>query len=437
MTTRKLIRVMLIACVWVLAGVRILGQAASSTEIAGDWILVLERYGQTDYQRMLLKVDGDRVTVETDGFPVEGELRNGRLDLRGRGERQTTTMSGVVNGNSMSGQMAQGDVVGTWHATRPMRRTLNAPTMHTFEPTSFPQVFSPSIAAVLRVYPGDTVKTWTLDAGGVSGKDVRHSRGFNALTGPFYVEGAMPGDTLVVTLRRVQLNRNWAFSGNRIEDGAITSSYLTSEKPPQYRNVRWALDREHGVARLAEPSEALANYTVPLRPMIGSIGVAPNSRTVSAANLPGNWGGNMDYSRIREGATLYLPVRQPGALFSLGDGHAAQGDGELTGNALETSLDVEFTVDLIAGKRLRAPRVEDGDSLMALGIERSMFEAFQWATNDMALWLKERHSLTATDVALIMGTVVQYDIAEVVDEYFVVAARVPKNALTSIKRVER
>src|SRR5437899_8935481 len=123
---------------------------------------------------------------------------------------------------------------------------------------------------------------------------------------------------------------------------------------------------------LAHPTDKLKNYSVPLRPMLGCIGVAPGGNMALRSGFLGPYGGNMDYNQMREGVTVYLPVFQPGALLFMGDGHAAQGDGELTGNALETSMDIEFTVDLIRDKSSGGPRAENDEYLMAMGIGGSL-----------------------------------------------------------------
>src|SRR6202043_1941973 len=128
------------------------------------------------------------------------------------------------------------------------------------------------------------------------------------------------------------------------------------------------LDREAGFAQLAKPSEHLKNFRVPLRPMLGCVAVAPPNRQTFQAGWLGSWGGNMDYNGLREGVTVYLPVYQEGALLFVGDGHALEGDGELNGDALETSMDVEFTVVLIRGKSTQGPRMENEEYLMASGI---------------------------------------------------------------------
>jgi acetamidase/formamidase len=207
----------------------------------------------------------------------------------------------------------------------------------------------------LRIFPGDTVRTWTVDAGGADSKGVRRSLGGNPETGPFYVEGALPGDTLVVKLEKVRLNRDSAGSGGEIASSAVTAEYVHETKYADKFDSSWVLDREKGIARLKQPSEHLTNYTVKLQPMVGCIAVAPPGHQSFRTGFLGPYGGNMDFNQMQEGTTLYLPVFAKGALLFVGDGHAAEGDGELTGDALETSMDVEFTVGLIKGESTRGP----------------------------------------------------------------------------------
>jgi acetamidase/formamidase len=351
------------------------GQSVQPADLAGDWILSIQLYGETDYQRMTVVAMGQRLTAQAWGFTLEGGLRDGKLEFHRTGnDGPTVTMTGTARRDGMSGDVSIDSLTGNWSAGRiPVRPPL-APLEHLFEPTAFHRVFSGAIPPVLHVFPGDTVKTWSVDAGGMDAKGVRRSLGGNPETGPFYVEGAFPGDTLVVKLKHVRLNRDTAFSSGSIAAHAITPGYVEDRKSAKDYNSEWVLDREKGVARLAKPTAALRNYTVPLRPMLGCVGVAPQGRMVFRTGYPGSFGGNMDYNRLREGVTLYLPVYQPGALLFMGDGHAAQGDGELTGNALETSMDIEFAVDVIPRKSLAMPRAEDDEYLMAMGIARSLTE---------------------------------------------------------------
>ena len=141
----------------------------------------------------------------------------------------------------------------------------------------------------------------------------------------------------------------------------------------------------------------------------------------------------MDYNQMGEGVTLYLPVYHPGALLTMGDAHAAMGDGELTGSALETSVDVEFTVDVIKGFASAGPRLENAEYLMAMGVAGSVADSIQIATSQLADWLKRDYKLTDSEVALLLGAVVKFDVTELVDPQLNVVAKVPKSALKAFE----
>jgi amidase len=308
------------------------------------------------------------------------------------------------------------------------------PRTHIFTPTEFHRVFSWSIPPAMRIFPGDTVKTKSVDAGGSDENSVRRSFGGNPLTGPFFVEGAMPGDTLVVRLNHVRTNRDWAGSGQSVVGNAMTPGYLMNLNRAKDFSSRWKLDAEKGVAYLEKPTEALKQFAVPLQPMLGCVGVAPPGRDVIATRDSGIFGGNMDYNQIREGATLYLPVFHEGALLFMGDGHAAQGDGELTGDALETSMEFEFTVDLIPERSVGTPRAENAEYLMAIGIGGSLDQALQRATTEMARWLENDFKLNSTESAMVLGFAVQYDVADLVGTQVSIVAKIPKTVVAQLKR---
>ncbi len=259
----------------------------------------------------------------------------------------------------------------TFIGKRPAAPPPGGARTHKFEPTAFYNYFAWNIAPALHIFPGDTVETKSVDAGGTDENVVRRAPGGNPLTGPFYVEGAWPGDTLVVHLKRLRLNRGTAGSGTGIVPSALGPGYIRDLKMDEHFSGEWTLDREHGVARPAKPSEHMKGYTVPLKPMLGCIGVAPPQQQSFRSGHLGPWGGNMDYREFGEGVTLYFGVNHPGALLFLGDGHAAQGAGELTGDALETSMEFSFSVDLIKGKGMNMPRAENAEYRMASGIANS------------------------------------------------------------------
>ena len=285
---------------------------------------------------------------------------------------------------------------------------------------------------MLTISPGDTVHTTTVDAGGTDEKGVRRVLGGNPETGPFFIETAEPGDTLVVHLVRLHLNRDWAVSDDDFVPRAVDTEWAVKMKDAG-KSVRWHFDAERGVATVDKPTEHLKNYSVPLRPMLGCIATAPPPAAAApGTGDSGGYGGNMDFNEVIEGATVYLPVRTQGAMLYLGDGHAAQGDGELNGNALETSMDVEFTVDVIAGKHVPGPRVESATHIMAVGLDGSIDDAFRDATVNMAGWLTEKYGLTPTEVAEVMGTSAEYKVSEVADRNAGVVVKVNKKRLEGL-----
>jgi amidase len=286
---------------------------------------------------------------------------------------------------------------------------------------------------VLHINPGDTIKTTTVDAGGRDAKGTRRSLGGNPETGPFFVEGAMPGDTLAIKFQRIRLNRDSAGSGDRIVASALQPGYFRDAKFDEKFSSEWKLDRESGIGTLAKPTERMKNFRVKLQPMLGCVGVAPPANQSYRAGWLGSWGGNMDFNGLREGVTVYLPVYQEGALLFVGDGHALEGDGELNGDALETSMDVEFTVNLIRGKSTQGPRFENEEYLMASGIAGSLPDALQQATTELARWLERDYKLSANESNVILGTSIRYEIAEVVDPQVHIVAKVSKAVLATIQ----
>jgi acetamidase/formamidase len=418
-----------------LLAVRLIGFAA---DISGDWEFTAHRFNDEIYAGVNLKVEGEKLTGNLNELKFEGTFKGDVLDFKATrpGGQEFGTFHGVAQGGTLSGDAVWfGKEKVTWTAKRPAQRPAT-PTVHDFEPTEFHRQFSGAIPPVMHIFPGDTVRTWTVDAGGVDKNGVRHSQGGNPETGPFYIEGAFPGDTLVIHLNKVRLNRDSAQSGSEIAGNAVTPDYVRDAKYDEKFDSEWKLDREHGVAMLAKPSEHLKNYTVKLQPMLGCMAVAPSNKQSFRTGYLGSFGGNMDYNQIREGASVYLPVNQPGALFFLGDGHAAQGDGELTGDALETSMDVEFTVDVVKNYSTGGPRAENGDYLMSMGIAGSVDDAMQQATAQLADWLAHDYKLTANESAVVLGTAMRYDIAEVVDPQYHVVAKVAKSALASLTKTD-
>ena len=165
--------------------------------------------------------------------------------------------------------------------------------------------------------------------------------------------------------------------------------------------------------------------------MLGCIATAtsPGSQSPPGTGDSGGYGGNMDFNEISEGATIYLPVSNPGALLYLGDGHAEQGDGELNGNALETSMDVEFTVDVIQGTHLRGRRIETPTHIITMGLDGSLDDAIKSATGDMVAWLDHDYKLTPSEIAQLLGTAAEYKVSEVADRNAGIVLKINKDRL--------
>ena len=399
---------------------------AGAQSIAGDWAMsVYEAFG-TNLTRLSLAVNGETVTGMVTGRPLEGSYARGTLTFKVR----NATATGALDGAGLKGDLVFPDRTVKWTAVR-IPPPPAVPRTHEFEPTAFQLYFSSKVEPPLHIHPGDTVRTWSVDAGGVDRNGTRRSQGGNPQTGPFYVEGAMPGDTLVVRLTRVRLNRGWAQSGSRVVGRALEPGTLV--KWDDNFSSRWTLDTARGVATLEKPTAPLGKLTIPLQPMLGCIGVAPQGESSVRTTDSGSFGGNMDYNQLREGTTVYLPVYHPGALLFVGDGHAAQGDGELTGDALETSMDIEFTVDLIRDRSFGHPLAENSEFLISIGIAGSIDQALQQATSGMMRWLERDYKLAGSDAAMVLGFALKYDVVDLVGTQVSVAAKVPKSALAPLK----
>ena len=286
----------------------------------------------------------------------------------------------------------------------------------------------------LIIRPGDVVETQTIDSGGIDARGQVVALYGNPQIGPFYVMTAKPGDVLAVHIRKLRLNRDYADSLDGVT-GRAMSLGLSARSSGLGERVKWRLDRSEGTARLDSPPERLRDYVVPVRPMLGGLGVAPDfGLPAQSAGDTGRWGGNMDFNQLGEGATVYLPVFQPGAMLFLGDGHAVQGDGETTQWALETSLDVEFSVDILPARPIAAPRIETADRLSVLGQAGSLDEAVRAATAAMIQWLEQDYGLTVSEASLILGTAAEYRVATLAGRNAGMALSLDKTFLRSLRR---
>ena len=218
---------------------------------------------------------------------------------------------------------------------------------HRFTPTHYYTTLGPH-EPVLRVSDGDTIITTTVDARGMDHHREQVTPRGNPQTGPFYVEGAEPGDTLVVELDEIRPNRRYGFAGSSVAPNVVDPTYvpeLPQAAPGEERvDAEWDVDVDAGTATLVAPESKLGRLVLPIEPMIGCFGVAAKGGQAISTATSAEHGGNMDYRGFARGTTVYFPVFEPGALFFLGDGHAAQGDGEIVGSGIEISLEVQVTL---------------------------------------------------------------------------------------------
>ncbi len=435
---------MLKLCGWILCvGAAILlaqQNVRAQNDVTGDWLVTTDIYGNPLHQKLILKMDGTKLTGSLGGDKLEGTITGSSIHFIARDENGSTSeYTGTVSNDTLTGnalliggQDPTDRTSGVFAARRMPRQRSGPPQRHELTPATFYRQFSAYTKPVLTIWPGDTVHTTTVDAGGTDEKGVTRVLGGNPQTGPFYVETAMPGDVLAVHFTRIRLNRDWAISDDAIV-GRAQSPGLAIKMKDGGKTVRWRLDRATGFATPDKPTEHLKNFTVPLRPMMGCVAVAPGFASAPPpTGDSGRYGGNMDFNEIVEGVTVYLPIAQPGALLYVGDGHAAQGDGELNGNALESSMEVEFTVNVLRDKSISTPRVESPTHIMAVGLAGSLDDALRGATASLAQWLEQDYKLTPSEVAQVLGTCAEYVVNEVADRNVGLVAKIKKERLAGL-----
>ncbi|GAB3470975.1 hypothetical protein GCM10027321_42160 [Massilia terrae] len=407
-----------------------------SAQAAESWLLKLDRWGNPSYMTLHLQDEDGKLTGTLDGDALTGTRKNGQLLLNvvdKQGKRYE--YKGSASADRLEGKAdfpdtndAQARASHAFSARRLPDRPSNAPQRHEFAPKDYSNEFSATRLPVLTVWPGDTIHTTTIDSGGVDERGVTRALFGNPQTGPFFVMGAEAGDILVVHLLKLKLNRDYADSLDAIV-GRAQATGLAARAGTLGKPVRWKLDRERGLASPEQAGDALRGFAVPVRPMLGGLAVAPPDGPAVSTGDTGRFGGNMDFNDVVEGNTIYLPVQQPGALLYLGDAHALQGDGETSQYALETSMDVEFTIDVIKGKAIGMPRVESPTQIMTLGQAGSLDDALRMATAGMTQWLQQDYGLSLSDSAVVLGSAVQYTIANLAGRSVGVAAKINKSLL--------
>jgi amidase len=417
-------------------------QTGQLQDLSGNWIATGDLFGAIRYFRIEVNQTGENLTGAISGRKFEGSDNGNTVHLIAKSangsvlEASATLQDGTLTGK-ISDTGADVPLLYGFTAVRIPLRKAGPPQRHDFTPTVFYRQYSATTQPVLTVAPGDTIHTITVDSSGVDAHGIRRSRGGNPETGPFYIETAMPGDTLAVHLVSLKLNRDYAASYDSITESGLNSGLAVRMKDTG-KPIRWHLDLAGGVAFPENQGEDLAHFTIPLHPMLGCIATAANPAQAAPGSVDsGDYGGNLDFNEIAEGATVYLPVANPGALLYIGDAHAAMGDGEINGDGLETSMDVEFTVDVIPGRSVPGPRVETKTHIIAMGLEGSLDDAFRDATADMAAWLAEDYKLTPSEIGQVIGSAAEYRVSEIADRNSGIVLKINKDRLQPLIRIAK
>lgn len=293
------------------------------------------------------------------------------------------------------------------------------------------------VPPVARIAPGTRIVSWTEDCfdGTVTRADqfpskVQPPGHDNPQTGPFFVEGAEPGDTLAIRILKLEPARDWAVSASFPGFGALSGTDRTAMLGPDVPEKVWIyrIDRDKGVARTAS-LDGTRSWEVPLHPFLGCLGVAPANGEARSTIVPDSFGGNLDCPEVRAGNTVYLGVRTKGALLSFGDGHFAMGDGEIMGAAVEGAMNVEIVVDLIKGKATEWPRIENADWMMSVGAARPLEDAARIAFKDMVRWVQEVSGLAEMDAYQSVSQNARAPIVQIVDPEYTVLVKIEKKRL--------
>ncbi|MFN8157808.1 MAG: acetamidase/formamidase family protein [Candidatus Nanopelagicales bacterium] len=292
-------------------------------------------------------------------------------------------------------------------------------------------------APVASLRPGEVLSTWTFDCFGGRVRstsdlpsEVCDPRMLNPQTGPFYVEGAEPGDTLAVHFVSIEPREAWGVSSTVPFFGALTSTPLTASLQQALAERTWIYEIDRaGRAVHYSARDTAFTAALPLDPMHGTVGVAPALGEVRSSLAPGDWGGNMDTPEMRAGVTCYLGVNVEGAMFSFGDGHARQGEGETCGVAVECAMDTVVIADLVKGVPTPWPRIESDTEIMTTGSTRPLEDAFRISHQQMTRWVAELTGMSELDSYQLVSQASLSPVANVVDTVYTMVCKLPKTVL--------
>jgi amidase len=313
--------------------------------------------------------------------------------------------------------------------------------MHTNEerlaevvPKDYSYVFNPYREPIARVRPGERVTIHTDDAfeSRITKKEDLPSRALatakflNPQTGPIFVEGAEPGDTLAVRIEGIEPTRDFAVSVLIPYFGGLTSTNLTRTLQEPLPERVWIWDLVDGGSNLL--NEELA-VKLPWEPFLGTLAVAPDLEAITAL-APGPFGGNMDVPDVKPGNTVYLPVWNSGALVYTGDCHARQGQGELCGVAMEITSKVTVVFEVIKDKAIEWPRIESEEAIMVVGSARPMEDAARIANTELILWLEHEYGYDRWDAYQLLTQAGGLYVGNMVDTTYSLVASIDKNHLS-------
>ncbi len=287
---------------------------------------------------------------------------------------------------------------------------------------------------VARLRPGNILEANTLDCFAnviqKPGDKLSLVPGDNPLTGPFFVEGAEPGDTLVVRILDLQVDSNQGVGAFAPGFGALNQTNYTPMLHRPLPEKIWFYPINHSDnTGTFQALDSNFKVKIPLHPFLGCIGVAPANGEARSSVVPAEFGGNMDAPEVSPGNTLYLPVSVAGALLYFGDGHAAMGDGEVAGTAIEVPMRARLHIDLLKGKQARWPRFENTERIMAAGIYRPVDDALRIAFTELVNWIHADYGLSELDAYQLLSQVGHAHLTEMVDPNYVVIASIEKKYL--------
>jgi amidase len=302
------------------------------------------------------------------------------------------------------------------------------------KPSELKYTYAASYAPVARLKSGDILETNTVDCFGNAiqkpGDTLSMAKGDNPLTGPFFIEGAEPGDTLAIKILSLEVDGNQGVGALAPGFGAINSTNYTPMLNPPIKEKIWFYPIDHaGNTATFQALDSKYTVKIPLHPFFGCIGVAPAGGEARSSVVPEAFGGNMDSPEASVGNTVYFPVNASGAMLFLGDGHAAMGDGEVAGTAIEVPLRSRVQVRVIKGQTINWPRFENDDYIMTMGAYRPLDDALRIAFTELVGWIHKDYGLSEMDAYELLSKVAEIHLNEMVDPNYVVVAKINKKFL--------